>query len=120
MPTLAEHVTKAVRQFQKGDKIGRRVTPVISFWDMKPKWEKWGEAWAYIGSDGDADCQGTGSVIVPAMLQLVYFKTHNGRVCQLAYVIHDEVSGQVGSPGVESAFDRFLRLRAVLPTRLPL
>jgi len=87
---LLPHLDKARQQFEKGATVGRRQTPVVSFWEMRPKWEKWGKAWETVGTDGDCFWETNEKFIVPAVLKLVYFRMNDGRVCQLAYEIVPE------------------------------
>lgn len=97
MTTLAEHVRNAIRQLKEGETIGRRQTPVISFWPMRPKWERWGNSpWTYSGRDGDYVREGN-THIYPAKLRLVYFRTGD-KVCQLAYKEAEEVSWSADAP----------------------
>lgn len=84
---LYRHAKRALAEFKMNAEIGERGTPAISFWNMKKKWEKHGNYWEHIGSDGDIDFR-NGSMHYPARLQLVYIrvpKTNN--VIQLAYRI---------------------------------
>ena len=114
---ISEHVRNAIKQLQQGEQIGRRGTPVISFWDMRPKWEKWGNAWEYFGSDGSTFVE-DGKVICPAVLKLVYFRTHDGRVCQLAYKVREEVSGYPGNGQLESAIAEFESMTGRYPKKI--
>jgi len=104
--TLADNVRRAIKQLALGETIGRRGTPVISFWDMRPKWEKWGSAWQYIGSDGPPFREQS-NLVCPALIKLVYLRTHDGRVCQLAYEFKPEINGNIGCQSVEMAIREF-------------
>lgn len=114
---MLEHVVNTIRQLRRGEFIGRRQTPVVSYCDMRPKWEKYSSAWEYTGSDGSAFVE-DGRMIVPAILKLIYVKSHDGRVCQMAYVLYAEVVGPLGSPLVESALARLEALTRSLPRNL--
>lgn len=114
--TLAEHVTNAIRQLRQGEKIGRRGTPVISFWPMRPKWERHGIAWETMGTDGD-DLNEDGMFVVPAIIQLAYFRIGD-QVCQLAYVIQEEVKAPASSYESSKAHGDYLRARGVMPRKL--
>lgn len=114
---MAEHVRNAIHQLSKGEKIGTRGTPVISFWDMRPKWEKLGNAWEYTGSDG-SPFPDNGNMIVPCLIKLVYFRMHDGRVCQLAYEIEPEFAGPIGSPKTESAIGNFMAATGIFPRKI--
>jgi len=91
-PIIKEHIEKAAKQLLNGQTIGRRGTPVVSFWLMRDKWKNRGASWVVGGTDGDVFEMG-GNYISPALLQLVYFKTREGLVCQLAYEIAPEFQG---------------------------
>lgn len=89
---ITEHLSKVVEQLKSGNAIGRRGTPVISFWPMREKWEKFGEYWEQFSTDGDVFINPEdGELWGPAELQLVYFRVPGTfMVCQLAYVLHEE------------------------------
>jgi len=114
--TIAEHVRNAVRQLQQGEKIGRCGTPVIIFCPMRQKWEKYGEAWETLCTDGD-DLNEAGMFVVPAVIQLAYFRIGE-QVCQLAYVIQSEVKAPIGSSAVDMQHREYLRARGVMPRPL--
>ena len=65
--------------------IGERKTPVKSVWPMRPKWEKFGRWWSYIGRDGDVRFEPGVGPVVPRVLQLFYVKLDDGNVEQLAW-----------------------------------
>ena len=114
--SLVNHVRNAVHQLKCGETIGRRGTPVISFWPPRPKWDKWGEAWETTGTDGDS-LQEDGMLVIPAVLKLVYFRCANGEVCQIAYVLHPESKGYPG-PNMDRAAMEYDRARSAMPERL--
>jgi hypothetical protein len=90
-PVIKLHIEKSAIQLLSGQTIGRRGTPVISFWMMRDKWKNRGVSWVSIGTDGDVFEMG-GNLIYPAVLQLAYFVTREGLVCQLAYEIEKETT----------------------------
>lgn len=114
---MANHVRNALHQLKQGETIGRRETPVISFWPMRPKWIKWGSAWETLGTDGDSMHE-DGMLVIPAILRLAYFKLDD-QVCQLAYVLHPEVKG-TPSPQLDAAAAQYDSARATVPTRMAL
>lgn len=89
--TLQQHIERAMAQLQSGTTIGRRQTPVISFWPMREKWRKYGQAFEQRGTDGMTLTE-NGWLIIPATLQLVYFVVPFDIVCQLAYVLVPETN----------------------------
>ncbi len=105
---------------KQGETIGRRGTPVISHWRMRLKWEKFGDAWECLGTDGDPGFD-NGVIFVPAVLQLVYFVYDDWHcvdpewVCQLAYVIQPEAQGK---EQVEKAAIVYERARFNFPKSL--
>src|SRR6478735_4402877 len=82
---IKDHIRKAVIQLQKGQTVGERATPVVSFWMMREKWRKRGSAWEQLGTDGDVKFE-NGEMVYPDILRLAYFVTTDGLVCQLAYL----------------------------------
>jgi len=102
-PRIREHIRRAVEQLNEGETIGRRGTPVVSFWLMRDKWRDRGASWEQQGWDGDIEyfSDDVARWRCPAALRLVYFKTYEGLVCQLAYVIQQEyISSIVVSPAM--------------------
>jgi hypothetical protein len=110
---LAEHVRNAVHQLKEGETIGRRGTPVISWWPMRAKWEKWGAAWETLGTDGDSESVEDGKLRIPAVLRLAYFRL-DGQVCQLAYVVYPEVENYPGLIKKEETW-RYDNARCTVP-----
>lgn len=125
-PIVESHIRETSKQ--KGEMgsweigIGRRGTPYVSFWDMRPKWDKWGNAWEAIGTDGDM-CQYDDRFVIPAIIRLVYFKTNrsDNKVCQLAYVIKPEILFPPGvMPSRENDKDcmEYEAARSFMPRRI--
>jgi len=110
---LEQYVYNALQQLKQGETIGRRGTPVISFWPMRQKWEKWGSAWETRGTDGDMLFEDN-TIVIPAILQLVYFRNED-TVCQLAYVLYPEVKG---ANGIYEAEAKFNEARSYMPKSL--
>lgn len=99
----SEHLKRIEEQLEKGPKIGRRGTPVVSFWDMRSKWRKYGQYWELWGTDGDLIHDGEQGLIAPAELKLVYFVIPGTEiVCQLAYE-HDPEQVEDGSSALRRA-----------------
>lgn len=102
---IKDHLTKINEQLTKGPTIGIRGTPVVSFWQMREKWEKYGDYWELWGQDGDLEVTNevregwrvtTGPLMAPAELKLIYFRIPGSEiVCQLAYE-HDPVELDTG------------------------
>jgi hypothetical protein len=87
---IAEYLPKVTEQLRSGNEIGRRATPVVSFWPMREKWKRHGEYWHFFGTDGDCIVEGD-SLIVPATLKLIYFLLPDkATVCQLAFITEIE------------------------------
>ena len=92
---LKDHLAKVSEQLAKGPTIGKRGTPVVSFWPMRDKWEKYGEYWELWGQDGDVEVENvvkdgwrttSGPAMAPAELKLLYFVIPGSEIlCQLAY-----------------------------------
>lgn len=86
-PIIIGHIKMAAKQLKFGQTIGIRATPVVSFWMMKDKWKKLGQAWMTIGQDGDAYFDEDKVLQTPKAITLVYFVTNDDLVCQLAYLV---------------------------------
>lgn len=88
-PNVLHHIDMAIRQLTEGQTVGVRMTPVVSFWLMRDKWKGRGSAWQMYQPDGDIrvakDVNSSTGCIYPDILQLAYFITTDGLVCQLAY-----------------------------------
>lgn len=83
---ILEHYIKALVQHFDEPLIGKRGTPAISIWPMRPKWEKRPEFWEQVGTDGDVEVGPTiTEPVYPDILQFAYIKTSDNRVIQLAY-----------------------------------
>ena len=93
---ISEHLAKINEQLMKGPTIGKRGTPVVSFWPMREKWKKYGEYWEIWGTDGDLEIGKTGHLMAPAELKLIYFIIPGSdTLCQLAYE-HDPAELETG------------------------
>jgi hypothetical protein len=98
---IEDHWLKVSEQLSKGNSIGKRGTPVVSFWQMRDKWKKYGDYWELWGQDGDLEqIPGTMEQMAPAELKLIYFRIPNSNmVCQLAYE-HDPAEVECGRTGL--------------------
>lgn len=94
---ISEHLDRIKQQLAKGPTIGNRKTPVVSFWPIREKWEKYGNYWELWGLDGDLYAiPGTMDQMAPAELRLIYFVIPGSdTVCQLAYE-HDSAEIECG------------------------
>lgn len=106
---MREHLKKIEEQLVKGSTIGRRGTPVVSFWAMRDKWKKYGQYWELWGTDGDVEVENRvidgarmaiSPLMAPAELKLIYFVIpETDIVCQLAYE-HDPEEPETGKTAI--------------------
>jgi len=92
---IEDHWLKVSEQLAKGNSIGKRGTPVVSFWQMRDKWKKYGDYWELWGQDGDLEIVDE-VLTAPAELKLIYFHVPDSNmICQLAYQ-HDPAEPECG------------------------
>ena len=93
---IEDHILDIMSQLSKGPTIGKRCTLVMSFWQMRDKWKKYGDYWELWAQDGDLEVNSEGILIAPAELKLIYFRIPNSNiVCQMAYE-HDPEEPESG------------------------
>src|SRR5260370_23140596 len=105
---VKRHIKMAAKQMQQGQTIGKRMTPVVSFWFDRPKWAKWSCAWESFGTDGDVEVI-DGTQVLPSVIRFCYFKTYGELVCQLAYITN-EVSYEHSRLSMPIIIDKYYSL----------